>query len=97
MDLEQLRTAVGKTWDDSIMERLVAYVRIPNKSPMFDPQWERNGYMEAAVQLMADWCRAQPIPGMRVGDPQTSRENTALARRCSGRAAGVRPALRTYG
>ena len=66
MDLEQLRKSVRKTWDESILERLVAYVRIPNKSPMFDPQWERNGHMEAAVTLMADWCRAQPLPGARV-------------------------------
>ena len=66
MDLEQLRTSVRKTWDESILERLVAYVRIPNKSPMFDPKWESHGHMEAAVQLMAQWCRLQPIPGMRV-------------------------------
>jgi acetylornithine deacetylase/succinyl-diaminopimelate desuccinylase-like protein len=66
MDLKRLTASVGKTWDDSIVERLVAYVRIPNKSPMFDPQWERNGHMEAAVTLMADWCRAQPLPGARV-------------------------------
>jgi len=66
MDLERLQSAIGRTWDDSILERLVAYVRIPNKSPMFDPQWERNGYMEAAVKLMADWCRAQPLPDARV-------------------------------
>src|SRR5207237_635791 len=32
----------------------------------FDPNWERNGHMEAAVKLMADWCRAQPLPGSRV-------------------------------
>jgi acetylornithine deacetylase/succinyl-diaminopimelate desuccinylase-like protein len=66
MDLEQLRRSVRKTWDESILERLVAYVRIPNKSPMFDPKWESHGHMEAAVQLMAQWCRVQPIPGMRV-------------------------------
>ena len=65
MDLEQLTASIGRTWDDSIVERLTAYVRIPNKSPMFDPQWEANGYMEKAVQLMADWCRAQPLPGAR--------------------------------
>jgi acetylornithine deacetylase/succinyl-diaminopimelate desuccinylase-like protein len=65
MDLEQLTTSIGRTWDDSIVERLTAYVRIPNKSPMFDPQWEANGHMERAVQLMADWCRAQPLPGAR--------------------------------
>src|SRR5215472_2186257 len=66
MNLEQLKAFVGKVWDESIIERLTAYVRIPNKSPMFDPQWERNGHMEKAVQLMADWCRAQPLPGARV-------------------------------
>jgi acetylornithine deacetylase/succinyl-diaminopimelate desuccinylase-like protein len=66
MDLERLCAAVNKVWDESILDRLIAYVRIPNKSPMFDPQWESNGYMEAAVQLIAEWCRAQPVPGLRV-------------------------------
>src|SRR5258705_12149293 len=66
MDLKRLSGSIGKTWETSIVDRLVAYVRIPNKSPDFDPQWERNGHMEAAVQLMAQWCRAQPLPGMRV-------------------------------
>src|SRR3977135_2903755 len=66
MDLKRLSGSIGKTWETSIVDRLVAYVRIPNKSPDFDPQWERNGHMEAAVQLMAEWCRAQPLAGMRV-------------------------------
>ncbi|MGO9802626.1 MAG: M20/M25/M40 family metallo-hydrolase [Steroidobacteraceae bacterium] len=66
MDLKQLSTFVGNTWDQSIVDRLTAYVRIPNKSPDFDPQWESHGHMEKAVQLMAEWCRQQPLPGMRV-------------------------------
>ena len=66
MDLERLNARVARTWDDSILDRLIAYVRIPNKSPMFDPQWERNGHMESAVQLMAEWCRAQQVPGARI-------------------------------
>jgi acetylornithine deacetylase/succinyl-diaminopimelate desuccinylase-like protein len=66
MDLEQLRASIAAPWRSSILERLTAYVRIPNKSPTFDPSWEANGHMNAAVQLMADWCRAQPVPGMRV-------------------------------
>jgi acetylornithine deacetylase/succinyl-diaminopimelate desuccinylase-like protein len=66
MDAKRLSTFIAKTWDDSIIDRLIAYVRIPNKSPLFDPRWEENGYMEAAVKLMADWCRAQPLPGARV-------------------------------
>ncbi len=66
MDVEKLTGFIRRVWADSIVERITAYVRIPNKSPMFDPHWEQNGHMEAAVQLLADWCRAQPIPGMRV-------------------------------
>src|SRR6202007_2921713 len=66
MDLKRLNTFVANTWDESIIERLTAYVRIPNKSPDFDPQWESHGHMEAAVQLMAEWCRLQPIPGLKV-------------------------------
>ena len=66
MDLARLKDSIDTTWDDSIIERLIAYVRIPNKSPLFDPQWEAHGYMEKAVGLMADWCRAQPLPGARI-------------------------------
>ena len=66
MDANKLSATINRTWDESIVDRLVAYVRIPNKSPMFDPQWERNGHMEAAVTLMAEWCRRQALPGARV-------------------------------
>ena len=66
MDIERLSEAVRGTWHDSILEKLIEYVRIPNKSPMFDPQWERNGHMDAAIELLAQWCREQPVPGLRV-------------------------------
>ncbi len=62
MDAKQLSASIASTWEGSIIDRLTAYVRIPNKSPMFDPDWEQHGYMEAAIQLMAEWCRAQPLP-----------------------------------
>jgi acetylornithine deacetylase/succinyl-diaminopimelate desuccinylase-like protein len=61
MDAKRLSSSINRTWDESIIDRLTAYVRIPNKSPMFDPEWEQHGYMEAAIQLMAQWCRAQPL------------------------------------
>src|SRR5580700_3468596 len=66
MNLEKLRSFVDTVWDESILERLEAYVRIPNKSPHFDPDWERHGHMDAAITLMAQWCKAQPVPNMRV-------------------------------
>ena len=52
MDLIRLRHFVESAWADSIIERLQAYVRIPNKSPAFDPEWERHGYMDQAIELM---------------------------------------------
>jgi acetylornithine deacetylase/succinyl-diaminopimelate desuccinylase-like protein len=66
MNIELLTRSIAEVWNESILDRLTEYIRIPNKSPMFDPQWERNGHMEAAINLMADWCRAQPLAQLRV-------------------------------
>jgi len=65
MDLKGLSGSIARTWESSIVERLVAYVRIPNKSPMFDPQWERNGHMETAYSSWRNGA-GQPLTGMRV-------------------------------
>ena len=66
MNSSALRHFIEDAWQTSIIERLQAYVRIPNKSPAFDPDWERHGYMDQAIELMAQWCRAQPVPRMSV-------------------------------
>ena len=57
---------VSSKWDDEIVPQLVEYIRIPNKSPMFDADWAKHGYMDDAVRLMEDWARKQPIPGMQL-------------------------------
>jgi len=68
MDNSKARQFVDRRWDDSILPQLVEYVRIPNKSPMFDPEWEAHGHMEAAVQLMRRWAEeeARSLPGAKV-------------------------------
>src|SRR5580658_2302962 len=66
MNSSGLRQFIESVWQTSIVERLQAYIRIPNKSPAFDPDWESHGYMDQAIELMAAWCRAQPVPRMRV-------------------------------
>jgi acetylornithine deacetylase/succinyl-diaminopimelate desuccinylase-like protein len=57
---------VSAKWDDDIVQRLVEYIRIPNKSPMFDADWVAHGHMDAAVALMEGWAKAQPIDGLVV-------------------------------
>lgn len=54
-----------ETWD-GIVPLLHDYIAIPNVSPVFDPEWKANGHMDRAVALIADWCRARPIPGLSV-------------------------------
>jgi acetylornithine deacetylase/succinyl-diaminopimelate desuccinylase-like protein len=65
-DAPAIERHVGEKWDDDIVPRLVEYIRIPNKSPMFDADWVAHGYMDAAVKLMEGWAKAQTIPGMVV-------------------------------
>jgi acetylornithine deacetylase/succinyl-diaminopimelate desuccinylase-like protein len=51
-------------WEDSVLPALARYIAIPNRSPAFDPRWREHGHMERAVALVAEWCRARPVPGL---------------------------------
>jgi acetylornithine deacetylase/succinyl-diaminopimelate desuccinylase-like protein len=66
LDASRADAFVSAKWDEQIVPQLVEYIRIPNKSPMFDPDWVAHGHMDEAVRLMEGWARAQPIPGMQV-------------------------------
>ncbi|GAA4861612.1 M20 family metallopeptidase [Luteimonas vadosa] len=66
VDTRHVDDYVSGKWDDEIVPQLVEYIRIPNKSPMFDADWVEHGYMEDAVTLMEGWARKQPIPGMEL-------------------------------
>jgi acetylornithine deacetylase/succinyl-diaminopimelate desuccinylase-like protein len=66
MDASRIDRFIADKWDDDIVPQLVEYIRIPNKSPMFDSQWAEHGFMDAAVALMEAWAKAQAIPGLVV-------------------------------
>ena len=57
---------VGEAWDQSIVPTLEQYIRIPNQSPLFDPDWKRNGYMHQAITLARRWVEQQNIEGLRI-------------------------------
>ena len=65
----RLKQFVETFWDDSILPSITEYIRIPNKSPAFDPHWAEHGYMDEAVELMEAWARrsspASPAPRWR--------------------------------
>jgi acetylornithine deacetylase/succinyl-diaminopimelate desuccinylase-like protein len=66
MDTAKTDHFIADAWDADIVPQLVEYIRIPNKSPMFDAKWKENGYMDDAVKQLAGWAKAQPIAGMTV-------------------------------
>ena len=55
-----------RVWEQEIIPALTEYIRIPNRSPAYDPKWREAGHMDKAVALVEAWCRKQPIPGLTV-------------------------------
>ncbi len=59
MDSAAARAFIDGLWDQEIVPQLIDYIRIPNKSPAFDPDWQNHGYMDAAVDQFAAWARTK--------------------------------------
>jgi acetylornithine deacetylase/succinyl-diaminopimelate desuccinylase-like protein len=57
LDSSKLKTFVDDCWDTSIVPSLIDYIRIPNKSPAYEPKWAELGHMDAAVSLLESWAR----------------------------------------
>jgi len=66
LDVARTTALVQKTWDSEILPTLTEYVKIPAKSPMFDPDWKAHGHLDRAVSTIEQWSRARAIEGLRV-------------------------------
>ena len=66
--LEHAGTAsfIAERWEHDVLPVLCDYIRIPNVSPVFDPDWERSGHMDAAANLLRAWCESRDIDGLDV-------------------------------
>ncbi|CAM8649102.1 ArgE Acetylornithine deacetylase/Succinyl-diaminopimelate desuccinylase and related deacylases [Comamonadaceae bacterium] len=63
-DTAQALDHVSAAWDQDIVHRLTDYIRIPAKSPMFDPDWASAGLLDTVVRNTAQWIEAQKVPGL---------------------------------
>jgi acetylornithine deacetylase/succinyl-diaminopimelate desuccinylase-like protein len=65
IDIARATKFVDQCWGDEVIPTLVEYIKIPNKSPSFDPEWAAHGYMDEAVALFEGWARAKlpSLPG----------------------------------
>ena len=66
MDTKKTAEFVNKLWDEQIIPQISDYIKVPNKSPCFDPDWEKHGHMETAVVMLEAWCKTQPIKDMSI-------------------------------
>jgi acetylornithine deacetylase/succinyl-diaminopimelate desuccinylase-like protein len=66
IDPARARTLVQQVWDRDIVPALTDYIRIPAKSPMYDPGWAAHGHIERAVGLITDWARQRRIEGLAI-------------------------------
>jgi len=66
LDAKRARTLVDGLFAESIVPTLIEYIGIPNKSPVFDPNWQQHGHMQRAMALIVAWCRAQRLEGMQL-------------------------------
>ena len=64
LDATRALQASQRIWDQEILPALTEYIRIPNKSPAYEPRWQQK--MDEAVLLIEGWCRRQPIAGLQV-------------------------------
>ncbi len=66
IDRDAVARFCAQTWEQEIVPQLTEYIRIPNKSPVFDPAWAEHGHMDRAVAQIEAWCRARPVKGLSV-------------------------------
>jgi acetylornithine deacetylase/succinyl-diaminopimelate desuccinylase-like protein len=59
LDVARTKDLVDQRWSDEIVPTLVEYIKIPNKSPAFDPDWAAHGYMDEAVAMFERWARTK--------------------------------------
>lgn len=59
-----LSDVVRPLWDEEIVPALTEYIGIPAKSPMFDADWEKNGFLDRVVRDAAAWVESKKVAGL---------------------------------
>ena len=57
---------VDRIWDEEIVPAITHYIQIPAKSPMFDPDWEKNGFIDRVIDDAARWVESKKVAGLKL-------------------------------
>ena len=100
MDARKTATFMEGLWDKGIIPVLTDYIRIPAKSPAFDPGWEQHGHMQKAVELFEAWARRhlKSLPGSSLEVVRLPGRTPLILIEVPGKAgASARPVATAYG
>jgi acetylornithine deacetylase/succinyl-diaminopimelate desuccinylase-like protein len=59
-----LAAFADKAWDERIVPALIDYIAVPAKSPAFDADWARHGFIDRVVRDAAAWVEGRKLPGL---------------------------------
>jgi len=63
-DAAKTKAFVGKEFDRNVIPVLEEYIRIPNQSPHYEPDWQASGHTDKALQLLVNWITSQSVKGL---------------------------------
>ncbi len=61
-----LAAYADQAWDQRIVPALTEYIAVPAKSPMFDAEWAKNGYLDRVVRAAASWVEGRKVAGLKL-------------------------------
>lgn len=64
LDTAQVLSSVTQAWDEDLVSQLSDYIEIPAKSPAFDADWAKSGYLDTVIERTARWIESQKVAGL---------------------------------
>ncbi|MEC7700865.1 MAG: M20/M25/M40 family metallo-hydrolase, partial [Candidatus Thermoplasmatota archaeon] len=64
LDLESMMQRSDELWEESILPSLSDFIEIKALSPLFEPNWDELGELDATIDLFCSWLDEQPISWM---------------------------------
>ncbi len=61
-----LAAFANQAWDREIVPAITNYIGVPAKSPMFDVDWQRHGFLDRVVRDAATWVEGRRIAGLKL-------------------------------
>jgi hypothetical protein len=58
LDIEQTKVFIEKEFMSNALPSIEDYIRIPNLSRFYDPEWNTNGLLEKAAHHILNWINA---------------------------------------